>query len=218
LYKTYLAMSGKDDKQPTFDAWNKVAALYESRFMDLDIYNDSYDIFLGLLAQNATVLELACGPGNVTRYLLQHRPDLEITGIDIAPNMIARASHNNPKAVFETGDIRAIKNRTDRYKAIICGFGLPYLSPQEAATLFADSAKLTEEQGILYISFVPGDSSLSGLQTGSSGDQMYFYYHDPVAIWQQLRDAGWQVLHKLDIPYTPTDGNASTHTIYICIR
>ncbi|WP_222166790.1 class I SAM-dependent DNA methyltransferase [Edaphocola aurantiacus] len=210
-------MSGQDDKQPTFDAWNKVAALYESRFMDLDIYNDSYDIFLGLLPQSATVLELACGPGNVTRYLLQHRPDLELTGIDIAPNMIERARHNNPKAVFETGDIRAIKNRTDRYQAIICGFGLPYLSPEETAALFADSAGLTAKEGVLYISFVPGDPSLSGLQTGSSGDQMYFYYHDPLMIEQQLLGAGWPIHHKLHVPYTHTDGNASMHTIYICI-
>lgn len=209
-------MSGQDDKQPTFDAWNKVAALYESWFMDLDIYNNSYDIFLGSLVPNATVLELACGPGNITRYLLQQRPDLAITGIDIAPNMIERASHNNPKAVFETGDIRAIKNRTDRYQAIICGFGLPYLSPEETSALFTDCARLTEEKGVLYISFVPGDPALSGLQTGSSGDQMYFYYHDPVVIRQQLRDAGWNVHHELQVPYTHTDGNVSTHTIYIC--
>jgi SAM-dependent methyltransferase len=211
-------MSGQDDKQSTFDAWNKVAALYESRFMDLDIYNDSYDFFLGLLNQNATVLELACGPGNVTRYLLQHRPDLEITGIDIAPNMIERARHNNPKAVFETGDIRAIKNRTDRYQAIVCGFGLPYLSPEETAALFADCSGLTAKEGVLYISFVPGDPALSGLQTGSSGDQMYFYYHDPLMIEQQLLDTGWRVHHQLNVPYTHTDGNASTHIIYICMR
>lgn len=211
-------MPGKENKQSTFDAWNRVASLYESRFMDLDIYNNSYDLFCNLLPQQARVLELACGPGNITRYLLQHRPDLQITGIDIAPEMIRLAQNNSPKAVFETGDIRHIAGRPESVHAVLCGFGLPYLNREEAFALFKDCTKLAEENGVLYISFVPGDPALSGWQTGSSGDQMYFYYHDPLAVGQQLQDAGWRVRHKLEVPYTHTDGNASTHIIYICIK
>lgn len=27
----------------TFEIWNKVASLYQEKFMNLDLYNDSYD-------------------------------------------------------------------------------------------------------------------------------------------------------------------------------
>lgn len=210
-------MSGQDHKQRTFDAWNRAAELYESRFMDLDIYNHSYQLFCDLLPQEAQVLELACGPGNITRYVLQQRPDLKITGVDVAPEMIRLARINNPKAVFETGDIRHISERVESYEAVICGFGLPYLNTDEVTTLLADCRRLTVDRGMLYISFVPGDPALSGLQTGSSGDQMYFYYHDTETIRHQLTMNGWQIHYHIEVPYTHVDGKTSVHTIYICI-
>ncbi len=81
-----------DRYQETFETWNKVAKLYEDVFMHLDLYNDTYDIFCELITkENAHVLEIGCGPGNITRYLLEKKPDLLINGIDISPNMISLA-------------------------------------------------------------------------------------------------------------------------------
>ena len=67
--------------------------------MNLDIYNDTYDLFCDKIEKiNPQVLEIGCGPGNITRYILSKRPDLKIYGIDIAPNMIKLAKENNPTA------------------------------------------------------------------------------------------------------------------------
>lgn len=33
----------KTPYQETFETWNKIAGLYEEKFMDLDLYNQSYD-------------------------------------------------------------------------------------------------------------------------------------------------------------------------------
>jgi len=44
-----------------------------------------------LLNEQAKVLELACGPGNITKCLLSKRPDLEILATDIAPNILELA-------------------------------------------------------------------------------------------------------------------------------
>jgi trans-aconitate methyltransferase len=80
-----------DKYQETFETWNKLASLYEERFMELDLYNVSYDFICDSIEKvNAKVLEIGCGPGNITRYLLAKRPDFDIFGIDIAPNMIKK--------------------------------------------------------------------------------------------------------------------------------
>ena len=42
----------------TFKTWDKIAELYQEKFMDLDLYNDSYDALCDLLSDNASVLEL----------------------------------------------------------------------------------------------------------------------------------------------------------------
>jgi trans-aconitate methyltransferase len=85
-----------DKYEITFDTWNKIASSYQERFMDLDLYNDTYDIFCSLIGQNAQIFEIGCGPGNITKYILSKRSDLQIEGIDIAPNMIKLAEKNNP--------------------------------------------------------------------------------------------------------------------------
>ena len=82
-------------KEP-FETWNKVASLYQVKFMGLNLYNDTYDFICNLITKdNAKILEIGCGPGNITKYLLSKRPDFDIFGIDIAPNMIELAKKNS---------------------------------------------------------------------------------------------------------------------------
>ena len=123
----------------TFETWNKVALLYQDKFMDLDLYNETYDFVCNSIIKNkAKILEIGCGPGNITKYLLAKRPDFDIYGIDIVPNMIELAKRNNPTANFSIMDCRKISTLTTKFDGIICGFCLPYLSQTESAKLVAD--------------------------------------------------------------------------------
>lgn len=33
-----------DKYKETFETWNNVASMYHDKFMDLDLYNDTYDV------------------------------------------------------------------------------------------------------------------------------------------------------------------------------
>jgi ubiquinone/menaquinone biosynthesis C-methylase UbiE len=60
-----------DKYERTIKTWDKLAEKYQDVFMDLSLYDDSYDAFCALLQKkDATILELGCGPGNITKYLL----------------------------------------------------------------------------------------------------------------------------------------------------
>ena len=64
----------------TIETYNKLAESYKEKFMDLDLYDDTYDLFCKLITKpNANIFEIACGPGNITKYLLQKRPDFKST-------------------------------------------------------------------------------------------------------------------------------------------
>src|ERR1700751_220505 len=89
--------------------FDKYAQQYQDKFMRLDAYHDSFDLFCrSIKKENAAVLELACGPGNITRYLLKQRPDLNILATDLSVNMLALAKKNNPTAAFKLMDCRDI--------------------------------------------------------------------------------------------------------------
>ena len=53
-----------DSYKETFETWNKIAVLYQDKFMDLDLYDDTYDAFCEQIAKiNPTILEIGCGHG-----------------------------------------------------------------------------------------------------------------------------------------------------------
>lgn len=109
----------KADKE-TFETWNNIASIYQNKFMKVNLYNDTYDYICNSITKpNAKLLEIGCGPGNITNYLLSKRPDFDIFGIDIAPNMIELAKRNNPTAKFAVMDSRQINSLETKYDEIV---------------------------------------------------------------------------------------------------
>ena len=200
----------------TFETWNKVASLYQGKFMGLDIYNDTYDFICSTLNKpNSTILEIGCGPGNITKYLLSKRPDFEIFGIDIAPNMIKLAKENNPNASFAIMDSREISKIKTKYDGIVCGFCLPYLSPTDSEKLIFDANNLLNDNGLIYISFIEGGHNKSGFQVGSSGDRSYFYYHNLDKLKTQLLENSFDGLKIFKVEYKKSEAQKDIHTIVI---
>jgi trans-aconitate 2-methyltransferase len=54
----------------------------------------------------ATVVDLGCGPGNLTRLLRERWPDAAVRGVDSSPEMIAQARLADPQTDFEVADLR----------------------------------------------------------------------------------------------------------------
>jgi ubiquinone/menaquinone biosynthesis C-methylase UbiE len=200
--------------QITFETWNKVAKLYEEKFMDLDLYNESYAIFCSLITHtNPAILEVGCGPGNITKYLLNARPDFKILATDISPNMIALAEKNNPTASFKVFDTREIDLLNTKFDAIIAGFCLPYLSETDCTKFIENCNSLLNDKGIVYISFVEGDYNNSGYKAGSTGDKTYFYYHSLASIENELLLNDFSIAKVLYASYPTKDDNKEMHTI-----
>ncbi|UJH90895.1 class I SAM-dependent methyltransferase [Antarcticibacterium sp. 1MA-6-2] len=154
-----------DKYQETFETWNKIADLYQDKFMDMDLYNESYGLFCNSIPSNAKILEIGCGPGNITKYLLSKSPDFEIMGVDVAPKMVELARINNPSASFKVMDGRRIADLKERYHGIICGFFLPFLSETDTEKFITDAHNLLLKNGLLYLSFAEGNPADSGFKT-----------------------------------------------------
>ncbi|MBF4518403.1 class I SAM-dependent methyltransferase [Flavobacterium sp. ANB] len=204
-----------DKYKETFETWNKIASLYQDKFMNLSLYDETYDFFCeALKAEQINIFEIGCGPGNITKYLLSKKPNLIIKGIDVAPKMIELAKANNPSANFEVMDTRELGTLNKKFDAIMCGFCLPYLSDIDCFKLIVDSAKILFNNGILYLSFVQGSLSESGFISGSTGDRTYFYYHTLEDINNQLFINNFEVIKLFNINY-PKGENVEIHTIII---
>lgn len=187
-----------DKSEKAVSVFNKLAVEYQARFMDVSLYHDTFDFFCETISTpNARILDIACGPGNITKYLLQKRSDFSLLGIDLAPNMLALAQENNPSARFQLLDAREISKLSHGFDGIMCGFCLPYLSKAEALQLIRDASKLLHTGGILYLSTMEDDYEKSGLKKGSTGDELFMHYHQADYLTEALLKNSFKLL-KLD--------------------
>lgn len=202
-----------DNNKETFDTWNNIAPIYQDKFMGLELYNDSYDFICSFIEKpKAKILEIGCGPGNITKYLLSKRPDFEIFGIDIAPNMIELAKINNPTAHFSVMDFRQISQLETKFDGIIGGFCLPYLTQTESKELIYNSYELLNENGLIYLSFVEGEPDKSEFKVGSGG-RVYFNYHKLDILKKQILEFKFEALKTFKVKYKISETEFDIHTI-----
>ncbi|MGS2807092.1 class I SAM-dependent methyltransferase [Nocardia sp. MW-W600-9] len=87
------------------------------------------------LGGNKKVLDLACGPGNFTRYLSEFLSgDGFVTGLDYSEPMLAKAAADNagPRVGYVRGDARVLPFADGTFDAVCC-FGALYLIPDPIA-------------------------------------------------------------------------------------
>jgi len=178
-------------------------------------YVATYDAFAELLTpKHREVLDVACGPGNFSRHLLNRNPGLRITGIDLAPDMIKLARQNIPEGEFRILDSRAIGTLERKFDVILLGFCLPYLSREESTLLLADVGKMLNENGLLYLSTMEGDYDRSGYQSNNSENRVFVYYHSQIFLNEQLEDNRFDIIHTERIAF-PSEDESAVNDLFI---
>jgi ubiquinone/menaquinone biosynthesis C-methylase UbiE len=173
------------------------AELYVEKYMDVSIYQNVLDQFCSMLPEkDSNILDVACGPGNITRYLLDKRPDWSITGADIAPKMLDLARIHNPTAKFINLDCRAINALKEKYQGILCGFGLPYLPKEEAIKFIQDAYDKLLPGGLLYLCTMEDDYKNSEKVRSSTGKgpALFMHYHEAGYLYTAGEQAGFKIV------------------------
>ncbi|MFK8038793.1 MAG: class I SAM-dependent methyltransferase [Crocinitomicaceae bacterium] len=206
----------RDRSKSAVHLFNKYAEKYSSKFKNLENYHDGFNFLCSHLPKKSSLLDMACGPGNISNYLLSVRPDFKILGIDLAPKMIEIAKTSNENADFKLGDIREIHSLNQTFNAIVLGFGLPYLSKEYAKQVIKYAHACLTKNGLIYISTMEGKYSDSGYQKSSDGkDEMFIYKHKPEYIQRFLKSVGFEIIWEKHQPYF--EGEVLRFTDYIVI-
>ena len=185
----------------------------------MTMYDEFYRAFCDLLPSGrARVLDAACGPGDVSRYLMARRPDLDLMGIDLAPRMVELAKTAVPAAAFVVHDLRNLAGLKGRFNGIVCAFGLPYLSREEALAFIKSAGEFLEPNGVFYLSTMLGRSEDSGLKRCSGGDQVYVTYYSEEELMGWLRDSGFKIVRKEQLASPSAAPKSTTDLVVIATR
>jgi ubiquinone/menaquinone biosynthesis C-methylase UbiE len=198
----------EDKYKQSVNRFNEFATAFENGFMELSLYDNAIETFCSSISVPAPkILELGCGPGNVTRRIKKHLPQAQITAIDLAENMITLAKKNVPDVDFRVMDVRSIDQFTDTYDAIVAAFVLPFLSYEDSEKLIKSIGKLLSTKGAVYLSTMEGSAEDNGFETTSfSGkSEIHFVYYEVPVLVDMLKKAGIRVINTRKQPYLKND-------------
>ncbi|MGB0429552.1 MAG: class I SAM-dependent DNA methyltransferase [Bacteroidia bacterium] len=177
--------------------FNEKAEAYAERFMDQSKFHESLDLFLSSLnGKELKVLDVGCGPGNIGKYLLSKKPQLELTGIDLAPEMLRIAKTHCPTGNFIEMDAKNIGSIQEMFDGIVLGFCLPYLNKKEAIGLVETACNMLNEEGCLYLSTMEDKNENSRHQGPSSGGgpALFINFHEEGYLVETFTNSGLEVI------------------------
>jgi len=208
-------MQYKDYCLETVTTFNKFADRYAEKYFDLDIYDKYLDRFIvGIKTTGASVIDIACGPGNVSAYLGRKRPDLKVVGVDLSEAMIEQARQRVPSAEFLVEDCRTIGELNRFFDSAVFAFGLSYLVDDDAMRFFVSLNSALADGAMLYLSTITGDPEWSGFETSGSEDRVYIQYRSVKDVVSMVKRAGYKI-DFMEVINSPASAPKSTKDLII---
>lgn len=163
------------------------------------------DRFLAALPPNPEVLDVGCGSGDpISGYLISK--GCRLTGMDIAPGMLAIANERFPEAEWLLGDMRQLS--LDRqFDGIVSWNGFFHLSRREQTDTIPKLAAHIRPGGTLMLTI----GHLDGEVTGTVEGHTVYHASLSIDVYQDLlRQAGFR-----SVDYALEDPACDFHSIIL---
>jgi SAM-dependent methyltransferase len=150
------------------------------------------DRFADRVRGKGRVYDLGCGPGHVGAYL--HERGALVTGIDLSPAMVERASRRYPAITFAVGDMRALSAIPDRSAlGVVAFYAIVHLAPGALVPVFAELARILAPGAPALLAFHIGTGTVHLDEWWGHRVTVDFYFHEPDEVAAGLRAAGLTV-------------------------
>lgn len=146
-------MKNEDLIETTIISYDEVAEEY-SRFHSKESFENRLDTFINILSDNGLVLDVGCGCGRDTKYLLDR--GIDTIGIDLSLGMIDQAKKYVPNAKFLQMDMRKLEFEESSFDGILAMASVLHIPKAQMPELLAEFRRVLRDNGLLYITVMIG--------------------------------------------------------------
>ncbi len=189
-----LAKGAQARDRAVREAWDANAVAYAERYID-DLDDKPLECWLlervAMLSGRDPVVEVGCGPGQISAYLAEFGAD--VTGVDLAPAMVAEAARRFPDLTFEVGDQAKLLRPLSAHGwgAVVSFYSTVHLAGSELEPTIAALTRVLRPGGWLLLAVRIGDE-VRHLSTDLSGEpiDLDIVFHDPEQVLAAVAAAG----------------------------
>jgi len=178
------------DLRATYD---RIAEDWHNDHRDDDWWAGGTDAFTPLIKPGGLVLDVGCGGGRKSRYLIEQ--GFRVVGIDFSEKMIEIAKREVPSGEFHALDLRDAKTLGRMFYGIFMQAVLLHIPRADAGTVIEEMAELLTPGGCLYIAVKerrPGQTEEALVQENDYGYsyERFFSYFTLDEIIAYMQGAG----------------------------
>lgn len=200
--------------EQTRRAYTTVAASYDELLADTR-WEAAVDLAMvqHLLAQvgvgrGAHVLDAGCGSGRMLAYLEQLDSSLQLTGVDLAPGMVARARAHHPTRQIDEGDLAALPYGAGHFDGVLSWYSVIHTPAADLPCVVAELGRVLRPGGSLLLGFHTGSGGVRLARQAYGHDvELTVELHDVRAVSQALTAGGLEVRAQLERAARPGEKN-----------
>ncbi|OBJ40467.1 methyltransferase [Mycolicibacterium mucogenicum] len=201
----------------TRDGYDRAAAHYVRRFQnhldDRPLDRAMIGAFTELVDPGASVLDVGCGTGVATAALAA--AGLDVTGIDLSPNMIGQARQHYPGLEFRVGSMLDLDVADGSIGGLCAWYSIIHVPDAHLPRVFAEFRRVLVPDGVLLLAFQVGDEPR--VLTDFDGElvDLTFIRRRPAAVAQLLSTSRFRVYAET---VRQPDDSESTPQAYLIAR
>lgn len=214
-------MDHPDFLTSTRDSYDRTAAVYVERFHH-HLDNKPVDLavvsaFAGLIlkGQAGRVIDVGCGTGATTALL--NGWDVDVSGVDLSPNMVAQARRLNPGLQFSVGSMTRLEIADASVAGICAWYSIIHVPDEHLTGVFGEFSRVLTPGGLVLLAFQVGDESRVLTNAFGQDVRLTFIRRQPRWVADQLVGAGFGIYAEL-VRQPDDDGFESTQHAYLIAR
>lgn len=161
------------------------------------------------------VYDIGCGPGHVARYLSERGVD--VTGLDLSPQMVEQAASLNPGQPFVVGDMANIDLNDNTLVAIVAFYSIIHILRPQVGGVLREFQRVLVPSGWLLLAFHKGSEirHFDSLWDVPVNLDFIFFEQEEMESW--LKEVGFEIVESHQRPPYP-EHEAPTERVYLLAR
>ena len=198
-------------------AATEFATMFENYLDDKPIEKALLAAFAELVRAtgNTSVADVGCGTGVTTRILADL--DVEPTGIDLSPNMIAEARARAPELRFEVGSMTSLELADASVGGVCAWYSTIHVPDSHLPRAFSEFHRVLVDDGVALLAFQVGDRPRRLTEAFGRPIDLEFVRREPGAVAATLEAAGLPV-YSTTVREPDDDGVQITPQAFIVAR
>lgn len=146
--------------------------------------------FAAELPTGATVLDLGCGHGRDSRWLVDH--GFQVTMFDLSPEMLELAKAKVPEATAIQGDMTEMQFEPSSFDGVWASASILHLTKSEAKKVIQDVYQILRAEGAFYCLLKKGEGEVE-INDDKYGTPMtrFFAFYQEQEVQELLQNIGF---------------------------